>query len=245
MQPCMPANAQPRPGPVKAIEQTSPSPACEGPELSQPSRWLPFNVGGSKPAGSRLPKTLASLFFSSSSAFHAHASRRTARRPTRRRPEQATVGDGDATAASLAGARAQPKLHAAPSSGTAHSLALPRQVAPTSEIRRGAPPPASLPPRSVAVGSSGCSGFSGVGVVGDADLSSSLVRTDACSCIQHSSSPALASRIRGPGTHLQDPRCLRGGRRSSTLQSALGSRCQCRYACVRLHFRLRSSAILV
>ncbi|CAD6231333.1 unnamed protein product [Miscanthus lutarioriparius] len=127
----------------------------------------------------------------------------------------------------LVGARAQPKLHAAPSSGTAHSLALPRQVAPTSEIRRGAPPPASLPPRSVAVGSSGCSGFSGVGVVGDADLSSSLVWTNVCSCIQHSSSPALASRIRGPGTRLQDPRRLRGGRRSSTLQSALGSRCQC------------------
>jgi len=177
--------------------------------------------------------------------FHAHASRRTARRLARRRPEQATVGDGDATATPLAGAHAQPKLHAEPSSGTAHSLALPRQVAPTSEIRRGAPPPASLPPRSVAVGSSGCGGFSGVGVVGDADLSSSLVRTDACSCIQHSSSPALASRIRGPGTRLQDPRRLRGGRRSSTLQSALGSRCQCRYACVRLHFRLRSSAILV
>jgi len=51
--------------------------------------------------------------------FHAHASRRTARRPARRRLEQAMVGDGDATAAPLAGARAQPKLHAAPSSGTA------------------------------------------------------------------------------------------------------------------------------
>jgi len=102
MQPCMPANAQPGLGPVKAIEPTSPPPACEVPELSQPSRCigrLPFNFGGSKPTGSWLPKTLASLFFSSSSAFHAHASRRTARRPTRRRPEQATVGDGDATAA--------------------------------------------------------------------------------------------------------------------------------------------------
>ena len=122
MQPCMPANAQPGPGPVKAIEPTFPPPACEVSELSQPSRCigrLPFNFGGPKLTGSRLPKTLASLFFSSSSAFHAHASRRTTRRSARRRPEQATVGDGDATAAPLAGARAQPKLHAAPSSGTA------------------------------------------------------------------------------------------------------------------------------
>jgi len=105
----MPANAQPGLGPVKAIEPTSPPPACEVPELSQPSRCigrLPFNFGGSKPTGSWLPKTLASLFFSSFSAFHAHASRRTARRPAQRRPEKATVGDGDATAAPLAGARA-------------------------------------------------------------------------------------------------------------------------------------------
>jgi len=221
--------------------------ACR-PHARRPPLLRPDPRRGDLPSTSSAGSTQCGLPFSLpdwicgvpfSLPFHAHASRHIARRPARRRPEQATVGDGDATAAPLAGARAQPKLHAAPSSGTAHSLALPRQVAPTSEIRRGAPPPASLPPRSVAVGSSGCSGFSGVGVVGDADLSSSLVRTDVCSCIQHSSSPALASRIRVPGTRLQDPR------RSSTLQSALGSRCQCRYACVRLHFRLRSSAILV
>ena len=123
MQPCMPANAQLRPRPVKAIEPTSPPPACEVPELSQPSRCigrLPFNFRGSKPTDAHAhPKTLASLFFSSSSAFHAYASCRTIRRPVRRWPEQATVGDGDATAAPLAGARAQPKLHAASLSGTA------------------------------------------------------------------------------------------------------------------------------
>ena len=123
MQPCMLANAQPRPRPVKAIPGPSAPPAYEVHVLSQPSRCigrLPFNFGGSKPTDAHAhPKTLASLFFSSSSAFHAHASRRTARRPTRRRPEQATVGDGDATVAPLAGACAQPKLHAAPSSGTA------------------------------------------------------------------------------------------------------------------------------
>ena len=124
----MPANAQPGPGPVKAIEPTFPPPACEVSELSQPSRCigrLPFNFGGSKPTGSRLPKTLASLFFSSFSAFQAHANRRTARRPVRRRPEKATVGDGrrpekatvgdgDATAAPLAGARAQHRRAAPP-----------------------------------------------------------------------------------------------------------------------------------
>jgi hypothetical protein len=62
----------------------------------------------------RLPQTLASLLFSSpqSFTFTPAAAHCAARRSARRWPEQLMVEDGDTTAAHLAGARAQQKLHA-------------------------------------------------------------------------------------------------------------------------------------